>query len=292
MTGDSRTVYRALQTRARERRHNTQQQLELYVHERLLARVAASTFAHQLILKGGMLLAALDIRGVTRDADLAATAIDNDPEHVRSVMSTIASIELDDDVTFDIDDITITTMREDDEYHGLRIKLPCALHTARLIAQVDMSFGDPITGHPRRIPTMLAEPFSLLTYSVEALLAEKIVTMISRGDANTRDRDFGDVWLIGQQLDVAARPLIDDMRRTAEHRVVELLPLGDVLHEIREARQASWQRYRNRTGLTILPARFDEALDFCIAFADPLLRGNVTDASWSPDAQSWSIANM
>lgn len=289
MTDNSDTVYRALQARARQRQLNTQQQLELYVHERLLAQVAASSFAHQLILKGGMLLAALDIRDVTRDADLAATAIDNDPDHIRSVMSTIASIDLNDEVTFDTDAITVTTMREDDEYHGLRIKLPCALHTARLAAQVDMSFGDPITGQPRRIPTMLADSFTLLTYSVEALLAEKIVTMISRGDANTRDRDFGDVWLIGQQIDVAAQLLMDDMRRTAEHRAVGIQPLAEVLDDIREVRQASWQRYRTRTGLTILPSRFDEALDFCVAFADPLLRGNVTEATWSPDAQTWNI---
>lgn len=287
MTEGTGTVYRALQSRAKRHGLNTQQQLELYVHERLLARIAASPYVDQLILKGGMLLAALDIRGVTRDADLAATAIDNDPEHVRLVMRTIASIDLRDEVAYDLDAITVATMREDDAYHGLRIKLPCMLHSARLVAQVDMSFGDPISGRRRRIPAMLGSGFSLLTYSVEALLAEKLVTMIARGDANTRDRDFGDIWLVGQQIQVVAKALIDDIRRTAAHRGVDVRPLAEVLVDIRTARRTSWRRYRARTGLSILPAEFDEVLAFCIAFADPLLAARVSSATWSPETQTW-----
>jgi predicted nucleotidyltransferase component of viral defense system len=283
-------IYRALRSRARERKLNTQQQLELYVHERLLARIAASDFAGRLVLKGGMLLAALDIRDVTRDADIAATAISNDPDSVRQMMMTIVDINLADEVEFDADAMSIATMRDDDQYHGLRIKLPCTLHTARLVAQVDMSFGDPITGMRRRIPSMLADGFEMLTYSVEALLAEKIVTMISRGDANTRDRDFGDVWLISQQMSVDAGTLMSDMRHTADHRDVDLLPLSDVLRDIREARRASWQRYRTRTGLTLLPTTFDEALDLCHAFADPILHGDVRDALWSPTELTWMSA--
>jgi predicted nucleotidyltransferase component of viral defense system len=281
MSDDAADIFRQLQARARARSLNTQQQLELYVHERLLARIAASEFAPQLALKGGMLLAALDIRDVTRDADVAATAISNDPDNVERMTRTIASIDLADGVAFDVESITVSPMREDDQYHGLRIRIPCALHTARLVAQVDASFGDPITGHPREIPSMLGEPFTLHTYSVEAVLAEKLVTMIARGDANTRDRDFGDVWLIAHQLVVAAAPLIDDMRRTAAHRGVELRPLADVLQVLRTARQASWQRYRTRTGLTALPAEFGEVLDFCISFADPLLLGEPAGRFWT-----------
>lgn len=282
-------TYRSLRSRAQERRLNTQQQLELYVHERLLARIAASAFVDRLVLKGGMLLAALDIRDVTRDADIAACAVSNDPDSVRRMMTTIVNINLDDEVEFDTGAMSIATMRDDDEYHGLRIKLPCTLYTARLVAQVDMSFGDPITGMRRHIPSMLTDGFEMLTYSVEALLAEKIVTMISRGDANTRDRDFGDVWLIAQQLSIDAGPLMTDVRNTAEHRDVDLRPLTDVLRDLREARRASWQRYRTRTGLTVLPAMFDDVLAVCHAFADPLLRGEVHHATWSPTDQMWVV---
>jgi hypothetical protein len=235
-----------------------------------------------------MLLAALEIRDVTRDADIAATNTSNDPDSVRNMMVTIVEIDLADEVEFDAAAMSIATMRDDDAYHGLRIKLPCTLHTARLVAQVDMSFGDPITGRRRHIPSMLANGFEMLTYSVEDELAEKIVTMISRGDANTRDRDFGDVWLIAHQIPVDAGTLMNDMRRTADHREVDLQPLSEVLHDIREARRASWQRYRTRTGSSLLPPTFDATLDLCQAFADPLLRGELRDAVWSPTKLSWA----
>lgn len=130
--------------------------------------------------------------------------------------------------------------------------------------------------------------FRMLTYSLEAVLAEKIVTMISRGDANTRDRDFGDVWLIGQQFEVDAATLLDDLRRTAQHRVVELRQLSGVLDDIRAARRDSWKRYRARTGMEVLPETFDEVLDFCLWFADPLVLGDAAASTWSPTEQRWT----
>lgn len=285
---DASDIFRALQRRARERRLNTQQQLELYVHERLLARIAGSEFADRIVLKGGMLLAALDVRDVTRDADLAARAIDNDPDQIRSILANVAAVDLGDGVEFGVDSISMDTMREEAEYHGLRIRIPAQLHAARLVSQLDVSFGDPISGQLRRIPAMLGEGFEMLTYSVEAVLAEKIVTMITRGDANTRDRDFGDVWLIAQRFDVDFNQLRADMERTASYREVELRPLADVLIELRHLRDTSWQRYRSRTALSALPDAFGSVVEFCISFADPVILGAQLGSTWSIDAQRWS----
>lgn len=68
------------------------------MHERFLARLASSRFAERLVLKGGTLLAALDARRATRDADMLARGIDNDIENLRDVVSEIAAIELTDGV--------------------------------------------------------------------------------------------------------------------------------------------------------------------------------------------------
>jgi hypothetical protein len=84
-------AYRALQRLARADGRTTQQTFELYVHERFLARLANSRFAERLVLKGGMLLAALDARRATRDADMLARGIDNDVENLRDVVSEIAA---------------------------------------------------------------------------------------------------------------------------------------------------------------------------------------------------------
>jgi hypothetical protein len=89
-------AYRTLPRLARADGRTMQQAFELYVHERFLARLANSRFAERLVLKGGMLLAALDARRATRDADMLARGIDNDMENLRDVVSEIAAIELTD----------------------------------------------------------------------------------------------------------------------------------------------------------------------------------------------------
>jgi len=104
-------AYRALRRLARAEGRTTQQAFELYVHERFLARLANSRFAERLVLKGGMLLAALDARRATRDADMLARGIDNDMENLRNVVSEIAAIELTDGVVFDVERISLVTIR-------------------------------------------------------------------------------------------------------------------------------------------------------------------------------------
>ncbi len=85
-------AYLGLQKLARSQGRNTQQLFELYIHERFLARLAASPFAEQLVLKGGMLLAALDIRRATRDADMLALGPARDEDGLRAVVREILAI--------------------------------------------------------------------------------------------------------------------------------------------------------------------------------------------------------
>ncbi len=127
-------AYRALQRLARADGRTTQQTFELYVHERFLARLANSRFAEQFVLKGGMLLAALDARRTTRDADMLARGIDNDMENLRDVVSEIAAIELTDGVVFDVEHISLVTIREDAKYEGIRVVVPASLGGCRLEA--------------------------------------------------------------------------------------------------------------------------------------------------------------
>jgi len=82
-------AYLDLQTLARAQGRNTQQLFEIYIHERFLARLAVSRFAEQLVLKGGMLLAALNVRRATRDADMLARGLTNDADSLRAVATEI-----------------------------------------------------------------------------------------------------------------------------------------------------------------------------------------------------------
>lgn len=82
-------AYLDLQKLAREQGRNTQQLFELYVHERFLARLAESRFADKFVLKGGMLLAVLDVRRGTRDADMLARDLASDESNLRTVIGEI-----------------------------------------------------------------------------------------------------------------------------------------------------------------------------------------------------------
>lgn len=123
--------------------------------EALLARLALSDQADHFVLKGGVLLAALDARRATRDIDLAGIAVDNDPGAVLTLVTGIASIDLADGYQYDVSEATAQTIREGDDYQGVRVKLPARLATARIAVHVDVNVGDPIWPH-RQIVTLLA----------------------------------------------------------------------------------------------------------------------------------------
>lgn len=151
-------AYLDLQNLARAQGRNTQQLFELYIHERFLARLAESRFSEMLVLKGGMLLAVLEVRRPTRDADMLARGLANDEENLRAVVGEIAAISMADGVSFDATEISITSIREDAHYEGVRLALPTNLAGAVLKLRLDLSFGDPVK--PQRIdyPTLLDDP--------------------------------------------------------------------------------------------------------------------------------------
>jgi hypothetical protein len=240
-------AYRALQRLARAEGRTTQQAFELYVHERFLARLANSRFAERLVLKGGMLLAALDARRATRDADMFARGIDNDTENLRNVVSEIAAIELTDGVVFDVERISLVTIREEAKYEGIRVVVPASLGGAVLKLRLDLSFGDPVD--PQRIdyPTLLDDAvISLLGYPLENVIAEKAETMMAlvtqtRATATTAmSTSFSGTYTL------EGESLWDALQATAKHRGHELRPLGPLLVTLRESRQQPWKAFRAR----------------------------------------------
>jgi len=115
--------YLDLQRQARRTGRRTDELIQLYALECFLDRLAHSDFSEQFVLKGGVLLAALDARRPTRDIDFAARAVDNSVEQVSAVVRRIAGISLDDGVEFDSDNATAEVVREQDDYSGIRVTL-------------------------------------------------------------------------------------------------------------------------------------------------------------------------
>jgi Nucleotidyl transferase AbiEii toxin, Type IV TA system len=279
-------AYLDLQKLARNQGRNTQQLFELYIHERFLARLAESRFADKLVLKGGMLLAVLDVRRGTRDADMLARGMANDERSLRAAVNEIASIPMADGVEFDTAVISFATIREGADYEGIRLSLPAKLAGAELKLRLDLSFGDPVEPQQIDYPTLLGDQaFPLLGYPLESVIAEKADTMMFLGDANSRDRDYGDVYLLSQIHPVEAESLRNALRSVAEHRGHEVRTLGPLLETLRESRQEPWEAFRIRAGLPGLPEHFADVVDAVVDFIDGLEGAH--GSAWNPATRRW-----
>ena len=170
-----------------------------YVMERFLERISLSKYRNNFILKGGMLVSAmvgLDTRS-TMDID---TTIKNMPlsvENAREMIEEIIAVPIDDGMTFSIK--SVGEIMDEAEYTGVRVNLEATLETMRTPLKVDISTGDIIT--PREVlytfKLMFEErTISILAYNLETVLAEKKETVIARGVANTRLRDYYDLYIL------------------------------------------------------------------------------------------------
>ena len=224
-------AYLDLQNRARRERRGTQEFLTLYVVERWLARLSASPHASKFVIKGGMLLAAYQARRPTADLDALARWVANDQNVIVTLVSDIARLPLDDGVTYQTETATSRIIRDQAIYSSVRVAMDCAIATAAVKFRLDVNFGDPITPPPGTVtlPSMRPglEPVRVLGYPVETVLAEKIATAIALGPANTRVRDYADIYtLTGTQQITSARLArrCSQPPRTGAHRCCRCPP--------------------------------------------------------------------
>ena len=289
----ARRVFRELQALARaDYGGNTGALLVVYGVEGFLRRLAVSKYASQMTLKGGMLMAAISARRMTKDADLSTRGVGNEEEQVAAVVREIIATELDldDGLEFDADSIRTEVMREDDEYQGVRVKLIAKLATARITTTLDFSFGDPHQATVIELPELLGTgTIRLASYPAEMTLAEKVATMMSRRELNTRDRDFADVWVFSRVRAFDAVELRSAITSVAEHRNHEIVPLSVALENMPD-RQTSYTSMLDRMAYQRLPpSSWTTLLAEVRAFIDPLFatQPEALD-SWDPATQTWT----
>ena len=184
---------------AKEKNISAQIVLQNYMLERLLERISISEYHDNFILKGGFLLAAmvgLDTRA-TMDMDATIKGLPVTEETISEMFGGICKIHIDDDINFGFSGIA--DIRKDDEYGGYRVSLSGNYPPMAVPLKIDITTGDKIT--PREMVysfNLMFEERSInvLAYTVETILAEKLETIISRGDQNTRPRDFYDVYIL------------------------------------------------------------------------------------------------
>jgi len=176
----------------------------------------------------------------------------------------IASVVVDDGVEFLLETLVSGAIRDDDVYAGVRASLEARLATARIKFSVDLSVGDPVFPGPVRtsVPVLIGdEPLEVLSYPKAMVVAEKLVTVLQRGRANTRWRDFADLFVLIPG-DLAGAEVIGALRAVAAHRGVALRPIGEMLTGMPEESQTRWATWRERQlARERVPDDFAELLD-------------------------------
>jgi predicted nucleotidyltransferase component of viral defense system len=249
-----------------------------------------SEFAEKFVLKGGVLLAALEARRPTRDIDLAARALDNSVNEVLAVVRNVADIALDDGLEFDSAGAIADVIREEDHYSGVRVSLAGQLSRAAVRLHVDVNVGDPIWPEPQqvRLPRLLNGELLIRGYPLEMVLAEKIVTAVARGSANTRWRDFVDIYVLARRHSVRAATLRTSIGRVAQYRRLDLAPLRSVFAGYAELAQQRWLAWLRKNRLeSSTPTDFSAVLDLVQVFADPVIVAEIHDKVWDPVRREW-----
>lgn len=186
---------------SKEKSISAQLVMQNFMLERLLERISVSKYRQNFILKGGFLIAAmvgLDTRA-TMDMDATVKGIPVNEKTIYDMFEQICKIRLNDEVEFEIR--RIGEIREGDEYTGYRIALTANYPPMAVPLKIDITTGDKIT--PREIEykfKLLLEDrcISVFAYNLETVLAEKLETVITRGDQNTRPRDYHDIYILAK----------------------------------------------------------------------------------------------
>lgn len=184
---------------AKEKGISAQIVMQNYMQERLLERISISKYKSNFILKGGMLIASivgLDSRA-TMDMDATIKGVLVSEKSIQQMFLDLCEIEIADEITFSF--LKIKKIREGSDYLGYRVSLTANYPPMSVPLKLDITTGDTIT--PKEVSYYFKllldnRSINILTYNIETVLAEKLESIISRGDQNTRPRDFYDVFIL------------------------------------------------------------------------------------------------
>ena len=201
MIKTSRQLKDLIRNLSKDKSADAQVLMRNYMMERFLERISLSEYRDKFILKGGMLVASmvgLDARS-TMDIDATVKGATVNIEEVRNIIAAITAVPLDDGVTFRIK--RIDEIMDEAEYPGICVSMETTFDRVITPLKIDISTGDAIT--PREVKynfkLMLEDrSIDIWAYNLETVLAEKLETIVSRATANTRMRDFYDLYILNR----------------------------------------------------------------------------------------------
>lgn len=278
---------------SRERKQDFQLILTRYALERFLYRMSQSPHAENFVLKGATLFQFWtgEMYRPTRDLDLLGFG-DSSDESIKETIREICEVSVEPDgLEFDPASIQVVTIRESEEHQGKRVRLTARLGSAEIRVQIDIGFGDIVTPELDEItfPTLLkmSAP-QIRSYPKETVVAEKLQIIVALGIANSRFKDYYDLWVLSREFSFDGKVLASAIGATFKGRQTEIpkqVPLGLTQEFIDERGTANqWQAFLNRSSLSAGPD-FGNILEQLRMFLIPPLEAVATETQLK---QIWS----
>lgn len=259
----------AIRSMAAKKNLRAQEVLQMFLFERIIDRLAASSFRDNFILKGGLLISSIIGIGerTTMDMDTTVRGIQMEEDEIVSAVKEIIAMDVGDGISFEFQ--KIEPIREDDAYNNFRVHLRAKYGKIDSPMKIDITTGDIITPAAIRydFPFVFEEKtVPVMAYTLETVLAEKYETIIRRNIGTTRARDYYDLHTLYRsrkdvvQMEVLRAAVI----HTAEKRdsVDDIRDWRDILKDIREEPQLYllWDNYA-ADNKYIGDLKFNEVLD-------------------------------
>lgn len=230
--------------------------LTRYGIERLLYRLSKSRHADRFLLKGAMLFQIWteNSHRPTRDLDLLGTG-PAEAEELVTIFREICSTPVEPDgLDFSGKSVKACAIREEAVYGGIRVNMEVRLGNIRIHVQTDVGFGDAVTPAPVEVeyPGLLDFPTPRLqSYPIYTVVAEKLEAIVLLGEANSRMKDFYDLWFLSQNFEFDGSTLVSAIGATFGRRKTPLpsaLPAG--LHdEFAAMKRGQWNAFQHKNHL-------------------------------------------
>ncbi len=172
--------------------------IQSFMFEALLKRISISMYKDKFIIKGGLLLSSIfgvNLRS-TMDLDTTVKGLPLNRETITKVINEIISIDLEDNINMEIENIK--DIREEELYSGFEVNLKAEFDSLKTNLMIDITTGDVITYKEVKFKYSTLfdnETINIMTYNYETIIAEKFESIISRNIDNTRMKDYYDLYM-------------------------------------------------------------------------------------------------
>ena len=299
----SRNLAASIRTRLKQRADARKQDFNLilthYGLERLLYRLSISPLAGNYLLKGALLFSLWydQPHRPTRDADLLGFGPD-DIDTAVAAFREICAMEVEDGIAFDPASVKGSVIRKEAGYGGVRIDLLAKLDGARITLQVDIGFGDAVTPAPESVsyPVLLDDlpAPKLRSYPKYTVVAEKFHAVCLLGMANTRMKDYFDLWVLARHSDFEGEVLRQAIGATLSRRGTDIptvVPFGLTEAFATDAqKQMQWQGFlkKNRLEALTLEQVVSDLREFLMPSLSAVATGQGFGGAWN--RETWDSA--